>query len=62
MEGLGVAAYRLQHAGDAAAEQDVDLVVGHTPPRPGETAVLEAAKVTDLQIPASQGLPEPASS
>ena len=38
---------RLRHAVDAAAEQDVDLVVIDTPPR-SETAALEAAKVADL--------------
>lgn len=47
-----MAAYRLQHAGDAADEQDVDLVVVGHAPAAGETAVLEAAKVTDIQIPA----------
>ena len=41
---------RLRHAVDAAAEQDVDLVVIDTPPR-SETAALEAAKVADLVVP-----------
>ena len=40
---------RLRHAVDAAAEQDVDLVVIDTPPR-SETAALEAAKVADLVV------------
>ena len=40
---------RLRHAVDAAAEQDVDLVIIDTPPR-SETAALEAAKVADLVV------------
>ncbi|MDE0379636.1 MAG: ParA family protein [Rhodospirillales bacterium] len=40
---------RLRHAVNAAAEQDVDLVVIDTPPR-SETAALEAAKVADLVV------------
>ena len=40
---------RLRNAVDAAAEQDVDLVVVDTPPR-SETAALEAAKVADLVV------------
>ena len=40
---------RLRHAVDAAAEQDVDLVIIDTPPR-SETAALEAAKVAHLVV------------
>lgn len=40
---------RLRHAVNAAAKQNVDLVVIDTPPR-SETAALEAAKVADLVV------------
>ena len=59
MKVLDEAAYRLQHTVDAAAEQDIELVVVDTPPR-SETTALEVTKVADPVV-ILEGLPEPAS-